>query len=148
MSRPPKPVRYEKKPIYRKSARLEEPDQGSAQAVAARCSTRKPTLAGTFQQLKEFRHGQAHDVPEIAFDSLDERRSSPLDCVAPCAAFPLPDGYVALNVQRVELAEIDERGRHFGQLDRLGTLTGAAENQAAQHLVRPARELVEHVPRL
>src|SRR5438046_8443280 len=63
MSRPPKPVRYEKKPIYRTSARLEKPDEGSAQAVAAPCSTQKPTLAGTFQQADQLGHGKADDVP-------------------------------------------------------------------------------------
>src|SRR2546423_12324464 len=47
MSRPPKPVRYEKKPIYRNKPRVEKPGEGPAHAVARDFLLRpEGTLAG------------------------------------------------------------------------------------------------------
>src|SRR3954447_18314249 len=72
--------------------RLEKPAEGPAHAFSSAVPGFQPgsadysqrpkaTLAAVFEQSNEFRHRQTDHIPEIAVDSLDQRRPSPLDRV-------------------------------------------------------------------
>src|SRR5436309_7726221 len=103
MSRPPKPVRYEKKPIEEETG-SDMPGGRSGRApvyepvrpVRAGCNTSEARSArevgGDPEQLA---HREPHHVPEVALDRVDERRAAPLDGVgartpAPLAAREVP----------------------------------------------------------
>src|SRR3954449_565679 len=122
MSRPPNPVRYEKKPTGRgQRSGLESTDSRSRagpgvyrsalwpNSLQSRC--RKEFRA----QLQQPREGQSDDIEVVPFDPRHERRALPLDRVAARPVAPLAGAHVPLDQVIVELPEA-----HGGDLDGLG----------------------------
>src|SRR3954467_9462740 len=103
MSRPPKPVRYEKKPIEvegRRSAGV-RPCRRTGPAPGRQSTERlprKPWKSARGKQvrthLEQPRQRQPDDVQIVALDSGDERCAAPLDRVAARAALPPPRPHV------------------------------------------------------
>src|SRR5437764_6700045 len=144
MSRPPKPVRYEKNPIYRKPwRRLDKPGRRMHKWLRVLRNTPWPTLAGVFQHPNEFGHREPDHVPEIALDSVHQGRPDSLDRIATGPVAPLSGGQVCIDLARFERAEADLCHADAGLL-----LAAAAQDQAAVDLVRASRQTLEEDPRL
>src|SRR4051794_14464322 len=105
ISRPPKPVRYEKKPIYRKDAQTRE---AKASVCTGGCAcppcARRLTLAGVFQHSDEFWHRKTDHIPEIAVDPVHQGGAFPLDRVSAGPAAPLARGQISVDLGRLERA--------------------------------------------
>src|SRR3954462_5951311 len=151
MSRPPKPVRYEKKPIEvegRRSAGV-RPCRRTGPAPGRQSTERlprKPWKSARGKQvrtqLEQPRQGQPDDVQIVALDSGDERCAAPLDRVAARAALPLPRPHVPLERSPVEASE-----RHPRALDRgREQLAAFDEGDPAHHLVGAPGEAREEAP--
>src|ERR687896_1744574 len=109
------------------------PAPGRTNAICARSAAR--SLAAVEQvgnEAQQSRHGQAHDVPVIALDLLDESRSASLDGVRAGPLAPLPRGQVPSQIRLLEAAEAHLRDRHVAALGAVGL----AQRDAGHHLVR------------
>ena len=95
--------------------------------------------AGLAQQLRGLVQGQAHDAGVAAGDVFDELRGRALDAVAAGLVVRLLAGAVSGNRFRRQHAEA-----HFGHLRDLALEGGAAYRNRGEHLVRAARQLIEH----
>src|SRR5918992_4073323 len=149
MSRPPMPVRYEKKPIRCSGVRI------SAGAAARTSDASLRTSAGaapagslaTAEQLgvesQERCDRQADDVPVVALDRLHEGRALALDRVAAGPFAPFPRGEIPVDVVRLEQAEADACDRHVRAVTPL-----VAQCDPAHHLVGAAREPAQERLRL
>src|SRR5438876_12149964 len=101
MSRPPKPVRWSKRPIGGHPSVSQELRRlyASAEAVHAR--------EALGEQAHQERAGKPDHVQVVAFDALDERGADALDRVRAGSALPLPCPYVRRDIARVERTEPD-----------------------------------------
>src|SRR5918999_5338406 len=109
------------------------PAPGRTNAICARSAAR--SLAATEQvgnEAQQSRHRQAHDVPVVALDLLDESRSATLDGVGAGPLAPLPGGQVPSQIRLLEAAEADLRDGHVAALGAVGL----AQRDAGHHLVR------------
>src|SRR5215213_7806565 len=151
MSRPPRPVRYEKKPIEvegRRSAGV-RPCRRTGPAPGRQSTERlprKPWKSARGKQvrtqLEQPRQGQPDDVQIVALDSGDQRCAAPLDRVAARAALPLPRPHVPVERSPVEASE-----RHPRALDRRREqLAAFDEGDPADHLVGAPGEAGEEAP--
>src|SRR5215208_2777050 len=102
MSRPPKPVRYEKKPMEKRAGPESRTGSGhrAARGVYRSGPTPNGLQAGARRgsgleaqqlrpQLEQARGRQAHDVEVVPCDARDEGRPAALDRVSARAALPL-----------------------------------------------------------
>src|SRR3954466_3025772 len=107
MSRPPKPVRYEKKPMRRSAhaRRAAEPPRAlsvskgpAAEMARKRAFNGAPrTASQRVEQRAQARERQPDDVQVVAFDALHQRPAVALDGVAPGAPLPLTGRHVAVE---------------------------------------------------
>src|SRR3954468_18779661 len=146
MSRPPKPVRYEKKPIYRKG-QTREARSGACTGTCGPLRRQKLNLAGAFEQANELGHRKTDHIPEIAVDSLNQSGAAALDRVAAGAPLPLARFHVLRDLVAIQITEVHPRGGDRRQLALSPGLGGTAEDQPTEHLVHAAGQKREHFPR-
>src|SRR5947209_6390780 len=150
MSRPPKPVRYEKKPIYRR-AQTREARSGVCTRTCGPLTAPKATLAGTFEQPNEVWHGQTDHIPEITLDPLNERGAAALDRVAAGTPLPLAGFHVRGDLGGFEGTEMHSGRGDSGELTLSPACRAAnpglrvtPQHQAPEHLVGATGQLREH----
>src|SRR5215210_6800911 len=149
MSRPPNPVRYEKKPMGVEDVQARASDRAGERALRRSGSLPNappgtPGKSDRGQQLQEAGERQPHHVEVVAPDRGHERRARPLDGVAAGTAVPFPRPHVALEGRAVESPERHLRGLHRGGDD----LAVPSQRDAAHHQVGAARQAAQERGRL
>ena len=146
MSRPPKPVRYEKKPMRRERGAEAAGVPSRARAVSvskAPCAPKWRCKRAAFgqqlrAQVEQPRQRQPDDVEVVALDPRHQRGARALDRVAAGAALPLA------GARRTSRACAASSGAevHRGDLDRgrrRSRRRGRARSPPTTSCVRPAR---------
>jgi hypothetical protein len=119
------------------------PDHAEAPSPFAMRAKGRSCLEDLRRKPQEEWNGQSHDVPEVAVDPLDERRTTALDRVRARPIWPFP----ALDVPPPEgLVELPERDQ--GPLHAASLLPSIQQYQRTEDDVRPPRQAPEESVRL